>query len=178
MRAFIVFLLSCASVLGADSDVRVVTTVRTNDSGRVSTKEVFTRDGQTNLVRSTATKAGVVQIRIHRFYHDGALVGDFVAMPDSSGFTTEAGTPYSVSVEFDTVRNPKSAVIGTKDGVVLDAFSCTNGIFSPVERSVLRKANAVGADMKQLFDPEHVRKSTPEGFVREAEQLIEKHKEK
>jgi hypothetical protein len=178
MRAFIVFLLSCTAVLGADSEVRVVTTVRTNDSGRVSTKEVFTRGGQTNLVRNTATKAGVVQIRIHRFYHGASLVGDFVAMPDSSGFTTEAGTPYSVSLECDASRNPKSVVIGTKDGVILDAFSCTNGIFSPVESSLLEKANAVGADMKQLFDPEHVRKSTPEGFVREAERLIEKHSEK
>lgn len=177
MRAFIIFFLSCAAVVGADADIHVVTTVRTNES-RVSKKEVFTRDGQTNLVRNTATKAGIVQIRIHRFYHGGALVGDFVAMPDSSGFTTEAGSPYSVSFEFDASHKPKSAVIGTKDGIVLDAFSCTNGIFSPVEHSVLQKANAVGADMRELFDPEHVRKSTPEGFVRDAEKLIEKHKEK
>jgi hypothetical protein len=178
MRALIVFLLSCATVLGADSELRVVATVRTNDSGRVSTKEVFTRGGQTNLVRNTATKGGVVQIRIHRFYHDGSLVGDFVAMRDSSGFTTEAGTPYSVSFECDASHKPKSVVIGTKDGVILDAFSYTNGIFSPVESSVLEKGNAVGADMKKLFDPEHVRKITPEGFVSEAQQLIEKHKDK
>ena len=178
MRTFIVFLLSCASVFGADTGIQVVTTVRTNESGRVSIKEVFTRDGQTNLVRNTATKAGVVQIRIHRFYHAGALVGDYVAMPDSSGFTNEAGTPYSVSFEFDASKSVKSAVVGTKDGVVLDAFSCTNGIFMPVERSMLQKANAVGADMKQLFDPERVRKSTPEVFVREAQDLIEKHNEK
>jgi hypothetical protein len=178
MKAFIIFFLSCATVLGADTGIHVVTTVRTNESGRVSTKEVFTCDGQTNLVRNTATKAGVVQIRIHRFYHGGSLVGDFVAMPDSSGFTTEAGTPYSVSFEFDASKSVKSAVVGTKDGVVLDAFSYTNGIFTPVELSVLQKANAVGADMKQLFDAEHVRKTTPEGFVREAQDLIEKHKEK
>ena len=178
MRAFIIFVLSCASVVAADSDIRVVTTVRTNDAGRVSTKEVFTRDGQTNLVRNTATKAGAVQIRIHRFYYGGALVGDFVAMPDSSGFTTEAGSPYSVSFEFDTSHKPKSAVIGTKDGVVLDAFSCTNGIFAPVERSVLQKANELFGDMKPMFDPDHVRKASPEDFGREVEKLIEKHKEK
>lgn len=136
------------------------------------------RNGQTNLVRNTTTKAGIVQIRIHRFYHGGVLVGDFVDMPDSSGFTTEAGTPYSVSFEFDTFKRVKSAVVGTKDGVVLDAFSCTNGIFMPVERSVLQKANAVGADMKQLFEPDRARKSTSESFVREADELIEKRKAK
>ncbi len=30
MRAFIVFLLSCAAVFGGDGDVRVVTTAKTN----------------------------------------------------------------------------------------------------------------------------------------------------
>ena len=177
MRAFIVCLLSCASVLGADGGIQIFTTARTNGES-ITTKEFCTSDGQTNLVRHTKTKAGVVQIRIHRFYQAGALVGDFVAMTDSSGFTTEAGTPYSVSLECDAFRNPKSVVIGTKDGVILDAFSYTNGIFSPVERSVLQKANTAGADMRQLFNPEHVRRSTPEGFVRETEQLIEKHKDK
>lgn len=179
MRPFIIFILSCASVLGADTDVRVVTTAKTNaETASIYTTDVFTRDGQTNLVRRTKTKAGVLQIRIHRFYHDGVLVGDYVAMQDSSGFTTEAGSPYSVSFEFWPSKDVRSAVIGTKDGVVLDAFACTNGIFSPVESSVIQKANAVIGDMKQLFNPEHVRKTSPEDFVREAEDLIKKHKDK
>jgi hypothetical protein len=137
MRIFIVLFLSCATVLGADTGIHVVTTVRTNESGSVSTKDVFTRDGQTNLVRNTSTKSGAVRIRVHRFYCQGSLVGDFVAMPDSSGFTSEAGSPYSVSFEFDASHTPKSAVIGTKGGVIVDAFNCTNGVFSPVESSVI-----------------------------------------
>lgn len=152
MRVFILFLLTCATVLGADTSIHVVTTVRTNDSGSISTKEVFTRDGQTNLVRSTSIRSGVVRICIYRFYHQGSLVGDFVAMPDSSGFSTEAASPYSVSFEFDASHNPKSAVIGTKDGVILDAFSCTNGVFSPVERSVITKANSVGSEVRGVME--------------------------
>jgi hypothetical protein len=153
MRAFIVFLLSCASVLGADGDIRVVTTAKTNaETASITTKDFYTRDGQTNLVRHTKTKAGVVQIRIHRFYHAGSLVGDYVAMPDSSGFTTEAGTPYSASLECDASRNPKSVVIGTRDGVILDAFSYTNGVFSPVESSLLTKANATGLQVREAME--------------------------
>jgi hypothetical protein len=149
MRAFIIFLLSCASVFGADGDIRIVTIAKTNaETASIATKDFYTRDGQTNLVRHTKSKAGVVQIRIHRFYHAGSLVGDYVAMPDSSGFTTEAGTPYSVSLECDASRNPKSVVIGTKDGVILDAFSYTNGVFSPVESSLLTKANATGSQVQ------------------------------
>jgi len=153
MRAFIVFLLSCAPVFAADAGIQVVTTAKTNaETASVITKDFYTRDGQTNLVRHTNTKTGVVRIRIHRFYHAGTLVGDYVAMTDSSGFTTEAGTPYSVSLECDASRNPKSVVIGTKDGVILDAFSYTNGVFAPVESSVLTKANAAGSQTRAVME--------------------------
>jgi hypothetical protein len=153
MKAFIVFLLSCASVHGEDDDIRVVTTAKTNaETASITTKDFYTRDGQTNLVRHTKTKAGFVQIRIHRFYHAGSLVGDYVTMPDSSGFTTEAGTHYSVSLESNASRYPKSVVIGTKDGVILDAFSYTNGVFSPVESSLLTKANATGSQVRGAME--------------------------
>lgn len=179
MRTFIPLVLSCASVLGADTGIRLVTTAKTNaETASISTKDTFTRDGRTNLVRSSKTKAGVVQLRMHRFYHAGILVGDFVAMPESSGLTTEAGSPYSMGFEFDASHRPKSAVIGTKDGVVLDAFTCTNGVFTPADSAVIQKANALSGDMTPMLDPDHVRKTSPHDFGREVEKLIEKHKDK
>jgi hypothetical protein len=180
MRAFIVLILSCASVFAANTgDIQVVTTAKTNtESGSVTTIDVFTRDGQTNLVRHSNTKAGAVQMRHHRFYYGGLLVGDFIAAPKFSGFTTEADSPYSVSFEFGPSREVKSAVIGTRDGGILDAFMATNGVFYPAENSLIHKANDIGADLKELFAPEHVRKTPPEDFVRDAERLIETHKDK
>jgi hypothetical protein len=174
---FLILILSCASVLGADTGIQVYITVRTNDSGSVSTKEIFTRDGQTNLVRNTSTKSGVLRMRIHRFYYDGSLIGDFVATPDSSGFTTEAGSPYSVSFEFGPTQAVKSAVIGTKDGVILDAFMATNGVFYPADISLIRNANDVGSDVKQLLSPAHITNTSPEKFRQEVEELVEKHKD-
>jgi hypothetical protein len=92
MRALIIFILSCAAGLGAETGIHVFTTAKTNaETGSISTKEVFTRDGQTNLVRNTTTKAGEVQVRIHHFYRGGQLVGDVLELPDSSGFITHAG---------------------------------------------------------------------------------------
>jgi len=152
MRTFIVFLLSCASVFGADSGIRVFTTAKTNaETASITTKEFHTRDGQTNLVRHTKTKAGEVQIRIHRFYHAGALVGDYVATRDSSGFTTEAGTPYSVSLECAASGSPKFVVIA-KEGVILDAFTHTNGVFSPVESSALAQAGAAASQTQSVME--------------------------
>ena len=151
MRAFAVFLLSCASLFGADGGIQVFTTTRTNAES-ITTKEFYTRDGQTNLVRHTKTNAGDVQIRIHRFYHAGALVGDYVATLNSSGLTTEAGSPYSASLECDASGSPKALVIAAKDGVILDAFSYTNAVFSPVESSLLSKANATGLLMRGVIE--------------------------
>lgn len=153
MKTFTILLLSCLPVFGADGGIRVVTTARTNaETASIYVKDFFIRDGQTNLVRQTKTQAGLVQIRIHRFYHAGLLVGDYFAMPDSSGFATEAGTPYSVNLEYDALRNPKSVVIGTKDGVILDAFGYTNGLFSPVESSLITKANTAGSEVRGAME--------------------------
>ena len=152
LRSLSVLVFSCTPLLAADTSIRVVTTVRTNESGSISTKEIFTRNGQTNLVRNASIKSGVVQIRIHRFYHGGVLVGDYVAMRDSSGSTSEAGSPYSLSLEFGSNNIVKSVVIGSKDGEVLDAFSCTNGVFSPVESSRLGAANATGKVVREEME--------------------------
>ena len=152
MRPFIVLLLSCAAAFGADGGVHIASTAKTNaESASITTKDFYTRDGQTNLVRHTKTKAGVIQIRIHRFYHAGALVGDYVATRDSSGLTTEAGIPYSVSLECAASGSPKFVVIG-KEGVILDAFSYTNGVFSPVESAALTKAKAAGSKTQAVMD--------------------------
>jgi len=137
MRAFILFLLSCVSVLGADGDIQVYTTATTITKTASVVQEVYTRDGQTNLVRRTDTEAGVVRFRIHQFYHAGTAVGQYVAVPQGSSFTTEAGTPYRMSLECDASRNPQSLIIGTKDVLMLDRFTCTNGVFSPVQSSLI-----------------------------------------
>jgi hypothetical protein len=179
MKIFITLILSCISVFAADTGIRVVTTVRTNaDTASIYTMDVFTRDGQTNLVRRTKSKAGIELIRIQRFYHAGVLIGDYVAMKESSGFTTEAGIPFSVSFEFWPSKDIRSAVIGTKDGVILDAFTCTNGVFSPDGSTLIKKSNAFIKDLQPLFSPAHVTNTTPNSFGQEVEQFIEKHRDK
>ena len=58
MKTFIVLMLLCVSALGADTDVHVLTLTKTNaEAGWVSTRDVFTRDGQTNLIRVTNVRA-------------------------------------------------------------------------------------------------------------------------
>jgi len=146
MKTFIMLVLSCASVLGADTGIRVVTTSTTNAASAsiIHTQDIFTRDGQTNLIRITNTKDGAVQIQIHHFYCDGHWVGNFETIPDSSASVSGPGSDYSLSFIFGPSKDVKAAVIGTKGGVVVDAFTCTNGVFIPVESSLI-KTYSVGS---------------------------------
>src|SRR5947207_1832043 len=57
-----------------------------------------------------------------------ARLGTFVVTPDSSAFVPVAGSRYSVSLEFGPSKEVRYASIGTNDGIILDAFTCTNGI--------------------------------------------------
>jgi hypothetical protein len=178
MQAVFVSVALCVWMPSAESDeVYVVQTSRTNESGGISTREIFTRAGQTNLVRLTTANNGAVQIQVHRFYHDGAHVGDYVAMKDSSGVTTEAGCPYSVAIEFWPSKEVRSVVFGT-NGIVIDAFMATNGVFCPADAAFKKRANDFGGDVGKLLSPSHVTNSTPELFRRDVEQFTHQHKTK
>lgn len=80
-----------------------------------------------------------------------------------------------MSIEFGPSNTLKSVVIGSKDGVIFEWFSYSNGIFSPVDRSVIQKTNAFSSDVKQLFKPEHIKSTTPQRFGDEAQELVEKY---
>ena len=67
----------------------------------------------------------------------------------------------------------KYAAIVGQEGVLVDAFACTNGVLSPVPSSELSDAAEVGADAKKLMSG--ARKMSPEQFHREVEQMIQKH---
>ncbi|HUK81326.1 MAG TPA: hypothetical protein VLZ12_01715, partial [Verrucomicrobiae bacterium] len=99
---------------------------------------------------------GAVQVRVHQFYHDGSLVGWVIAMPGSFSIKAEAGLPYAIAFEFDQAKELKSAIIGTGDGHVLDAFVCVDGMFHPDDRSRITKANefwdALNQGAEQLLE--------------------------
>jgi hypothetical protein len=141
MKTIIVFILSCISVIGADTkDVRVITTTNTNTQpGILITFDVFTRDGQTNLLRDTRTQDGALRIRKQRFYHNGSLLGGYMTHPKSSVIYSAGSAPYSLSFQFDASNKMRSALI-TSNVVILDAFACTNGVFYPEDGSFIRKA--------------------------------------
>jgi hypothetical protein len=110
----------------------------------LATVEVFTRGGQTNLIRQTHTKDGVVLFRNQSFYHNGTDVGSYMyqtANGTNAGVNSVAGTPYHFYVGFDASNRPRSVQIRATNFVMLDWFGCTNGVFYPLETSAIQEAN-------------------------------------
>jgi hypothetical protein len=143
MKMFIALILSCLSTLGADTDLKVITSTKTDaEKALVFTQDVFLRAGQTNLVRTTLSKEGSLEMRTQRFYHEGVLLAELSKTQKDFLLTTEAGAPYSVSFDFWPSNELKSVAVWSKNGKIIDAFNCSNGICSPVQSSVIQKAGA------------------------------------
>lgn len=113
----------------------------------ISEKDVFTRDGQTNLVRSTE-RDGARTWSCQIFYHDGKEVGEYRGNPCGMNFVSEGGSPYSISYQSGSIREPgcsnrepDSIIIGDKNKIMVDWFICTNGLFYPVESRLIKERN-------------------------------------
>lgn len=145
MKATIVCILACLSVLAADTnDIRVVTTTITNTQpSYLNTVDVFTRGGQTNLIRRTDTKNGVVQFRSQIFYHNEAQVGQYIFNGTETIIGSVASAPYFLAFRLDSSNKTRSAIIGTTNAVILDSFACTNGVFYPKDSSFIEEANSL-----------------------------------
>ncbi len=144
MKTVIVFVLSCVSVLAATTnEIQVATTTNTvAETGVTTTVDVFTRDGQTNLVCGTRTKDGSLLDSWQKFYHKGSLLGVYSTYNNGSSTIHSIGSaPYTLSFVFVSTNMMKCAFIST-NSVMLDAFICTNGTFCPADRSVIREVQS------------------------------------
>jgi hypothetical protein len=161
-------------------EIRAVTTTKTNlETQSVYTIDSYIRCGKTNLVSRTKFKEGSIQIRLQRIYRDGKLLGEVVndEVNGVFGVSTEPNSPYSLDFQFARDKTLRSVSVGT-NRVLVDAFTCTNGILFPVESSNLEKANELGADLADLFAQRNVQGKSPEEFNQQVDRFIRKHKNK
>jgi hypothetical protein len=153
MKAIVLALaFSCASAFAADPALRQFTLVKTNGNA-VLTLDVFTRNGETNLVRNTVVRNGVLESRNHKFYQDGMLVGAHWSYPDSNGFITEANSPYSMIFQSSPSNIVSAAYICSPERIVIDYFTATNGVFYPVDTSAVQEARQMTTEIQKQVSP-------------------------
>lgn len=126
---------SSVSKFAADMGVCAVSTVSTNESGAILTKDTFTRGGQTNLIRVTKVQDGAVVFRSQQFCHDGQPAALFTFRDGFESFHTVPNTPYHVDLEFLPSKQVRCVIVRGRD--FIDGFYPTNGVFYPVPNSDL-----------------------------------------
>ena len=145
MKALIVCVLFCVSLRAAETnDIQVLTTtspiVHADRSlDMLAIHEVFSRNGETNLIRDTHLKDGVVKFRSQTFYHQGANLGGYIYNGAEINIHSTPGVPYSLIFRMDSSNKPLAAIISTLHTnagnppsitvVTLDSFGCSNGVF-------------------------------------------------
>ena len=143
MRSLIILFLSCIWTFAADTGVQMTTSLSTNaEIGVVHLEETFTRNGQTNLVRKTSLKEGVVTGRVQRFYHKGEFVAVHVLVSSPAHMARESfstvESAYSVTLDFSPAKEVRGlGFYHRKNYLEGDAFRATNGVFYPVSSSEL-----------------------------------------
>ena len=146
MKIYIALFLSCASVMGADSGIVVASTTHYEgvNNSVVYKLDVFTRDGQTNLVCDTrTTKDGTLLFRIQSFYHDGLKLGYSLttATPERQDFVAEASSPYSVCFRSWSEHDAGLVFVNAKDGSYVDIFTGTDGVYYPADSHLIAAFN-------------------------------------
>jgi len=159
MKAIAIFLFSCATVLGADDEVRVFTSVQQLSWGATNILEDYVRGGETNLIlrRTTLIAPHEPLYRFHQFFHGGERLGCYVTGTNNSGCITRPSSRYMLSFSFGATNELRAVVVGNEKGEVVDAFGCTNGVITPVSTSTLRQAKFI--DMRQYVHPESIRRN-------------------
>ena len=126
----------------------VTTNVETGDIVAVVTNEVFMRNGETNLIRRTRV-SGISHSVIQKFYHNDLWLGYYVQrilVVNKSALKTgsidfKPSLPYELDFGLGASNEMKMAYISDTNGVLVDAFTCTNGIFVPANSSFIRELN-------------------------------------
>jgi hypothetical protein len=123
---------------------------QTNNSiGDIIVTDVFTRHGQTNLVR-IVTESYID----YSFYHDGELTARLLQERHGSTFATAAGA-FCTSVKLGPSKEIQSIEIGDRDGRLLDELTYTNGLFWPTEASLKGRSinSGVGTSSRSIPKP-------------------------
>ncbi len=132
-----VVLVFCTLGLYAADDVVVSATIVTNTQlGLVTTRQWFTRGGQTNLVHVSHSVNGVVEERLYRFYYEGKHAADCLVKPRSGKSFTDTYNGFELHVAYAS-NCLTEVMICEKKHRVLDRFTITNGMLAPVAATEL-----------------------------------------
>ena len=113
MKTAIVLILSCISVVAADTnDIEVTATTNTHTQpGILITFDSFTRAGQTNLLREYSHGGWSIADSHAEILLRCSLLGGYMTYPTHSIIYSAGQSPYSLSFDCDAYNKMRSALI-------------------------------------------------------------------
>jgi hypothetical protein len=162
---------------GCSDGLQMMSTTSTNSAtGAVTQRDVYTRDGQTNLIRNQLTlDDGTIQVLGHRLYREGRLAAMISDVQGNLNIMTEPKTAYGVSVEFHPDRTIRAVGLMGADGDIVDMFLATNSVIAPVSTPDLQRLQRIGSDTMELM--RDAANTTPAEFSDKVKKLIERDRE-
>jgi hypothetical protein len=152
-----------------------VSSVTKTDREEITT---FTRDGKMILKTTLYGPAEPKERQVLRqvvLFHDEPVL-EAIELRDKRSLKVHAKAAISVMIEQDSSRAGLETVILTDDSnVVVEIFRLENGRLTPISGKRLDFNRDLAKDLSNLFSPENVQQTTPEKFVKQAEDLTKKY---
>jgi hypothetical protein len=176
MRIAILAAIALVTPVMASDDLVKTTTCQTNGQ-RIVTLDTYTRAGKINLTVKTVVRENdrKAYYRIQNVYRNGQVVMDINDMGDGLIISAKTQAECNVGTLFRTNSGLAEVTLMDANLTTLDHFTVTNGVLYPSPSTSIIKVNEIGADIRKLFDPANMQKTTPKEFAQEASKLKEKY---
>ena len=175
-KAILLSVVLAASVVAAD-DVAKMTTVTTNGQ-RVVILDAYTRAGVTNLTVKTIVRLDEAKTyRIQNVYRNGKVALEITDLGYGIGYSVKPETDCNVGTHFTAYGALDNVNLMDTNLMTLDHFTVTNGILIPLPSAEIKKGNAIGRDVKELFTDFKTGKADADQFLDRAKGIKGKYQE-
>ena len=154
-----------------------VNSTTTQDPRKETT--IFTRDGVQvlQITRNRSEDPGKVITRQEVFYR-GKRILDIIDVQGRRSFQVKPNTPVSVGATVDDKGQTTDVMLTGKDKDLKEWFMVKDALLYPASNEELARAQSLMSDLGNLFDPENIKRHTPEEFADQAVGVAIKHKKK
>ena len=111
-------------------------------------------------------------------FFKGRRVVDILDIQGRRSFQIKPNTPLSVGATVDDNGNTTDVLLTGKNHVLQEWFMVKDKLLYPVPNEELARAQCLMTDVGSLFDPDNIKRLTPDEFTDQAVGVAIKHKKK
>ena len=140
---------------------------------------VFTRDGikVLQIYRNRTDDPSKTITRQEVYYREKRIL-DIIDIQGKRSFLVKPSAPVSVGATVDDKGQTTDVILSGKDHIVKEWFMVKDTLLYPVPNEELARAKSLMSDLGNLFDPDNIKRLTPDEVANQAVGVAIKHKKK